>query len=81
LLHALFLRGHLEELFAMTPSAPRWSTKGIVLVLSQALLAACANRWVDIWGTMPQLVEPANLPPTPFVGFSILPRFMSKKNL
>lgn len=25
------------------------------------------NQWVDIWGTMPQLVEPANLPPAPFV--------------
>lgn len=24
------------------------------------------NQWVDIWGTMPQLVEPANLPPAPY---------------
>ncbi|KAL1852056.1 hypothetical protein Daus18300_012338 [Diaporthe australafricana] len=24
------------------------------------------NQWVDIWGTMPQLVEPANLPPPPY---------------
>lgn len=29
----------------------------------------CANgtEWVTIWGTMPQLTEPANLPPAPFV--------------
>ncbi|KUI57234.1 hypothetical protein VP1G_04523 [Cytospora mali] len=24
------------------------------------------SRWVDIWGSMPQLVEPANLPPAPY---------------
>lgn len=24
------------------------------------------NQWVDIWGSMPQLVEPGNLPPAPF---------------
>ncbi|EAW11723.1 SGNH/GDSL hydrolase family protein [Aspergillus clavatus NRRL 1] len=24
------------------------------------------SHWVDIWATMPQLVEPYNLPPTPF---------------
>ncbi|KAL2287228.1 hypothetical protein FJTKL_05737 [Diaporthe vaccinii] len=24
------------------------------------------NQWVDIWGTMPQLVEPGNLPPAPY---------------
>ncbi|KAG8165450.1 hypothetical protein KVR01_005725 [Diaporthe batatas] len=24
------------------------------------------NQWVDIWGSMPQLVEPANLPPAPY---------------
>jgi hypothetical protein len=26
------------------------------------------GHWVDTWGTMPQLTEPANLPPPPFVG-------------
>lgn len=25
------------------------------------------DHWVGIWATMPQLVEPANLPPAPFV--------------
>jgi lysophospholipase L1-like esterase len=25
------------------------------------------GRWVDTWGSMPQLTEPANLPPPPFV--------------
>lgn len=25
------------------------------------------RHWVDIWASMPQLTEPANLPPTPFV--------------
>ena len=25
------------------------------------------GHWVDTWGTMPQLTEPANLPPPPFV--------------
>ncbi|CAI0651845.1 unnamed protein product, partial [Colletotrichum noveboracense] len=24
------------------------------------------KEWVTVWGTMPQLVEPANLPPAPF---------------
>ncbi|CAK40515.1 uncharacterized protein An10g00790 [Aspergillus niger] len=26
------------------------------------------SHWVDIWTAMPQLTEPANLPPAPFVG-------------
>jgi len=30
------------------------------------------NHWVDTWTSMPQLVEPANLPPAPFVSFSWL---------
>lgn len=25
------------------------------------------SHWVDAWASMPQLTEPANLPPTPFV--------------
>jgi len=25
------------------------------------------GHWVDTWGSMPQLTEPANLPPPPFV--------------
>lgn len=33
------------------------------------------NQWVDIWGTMPQLVEPANLPPAPYASiFRVLQR-------
>ncbi|KAJ5769756.1 uncharacterized protein N7511_001807 [Penicillium nucicola] len=32
------------------------------------------SHWVNIWTTMPQLVEPANLPPTPFNGsISVFP--------
>jgi hypothetical protein len=31
-----------------------------------------ASHWVDTWTSMPQLVETANLPPAPFVGFSLL---------
>lgn len=31
---------------------------------------ANASHWVDTWTSMPQLVETANLPPSPFVGFS-----------
>ena len=27
------------------------------------------SHWVNIWTTMPQLVEPANLPPVPFVRY------------
>lgn len=25
------------------------------------------GHWVDTWATMPQLTEPANLPPAPYV--------------
>jgi hypothetical protein len=25
------------------------------------------GHWIDAWATMPQLTEPANLPPAPFV--------------
>lgn len=34
------------------------------------------NRWVDSWTSMPQLVEPANLPSPPFVS-RLLPIFSS----
>lgn len=35
-----------------------------------------ANHWVSAWTSMPQLVEPDNLPPAPFVRglFPLLPR-------
>jgi hypothetical protein len=26
------------------------------------------GHWIDAWASMPQLTEPANLPPAPFVG-------------
>ena len=46
-----------------------------VLIFSQDALAHRAvkrkhddDHWVDIWASMPQLTEPANLPPVPFVG-------------
>lgn len=29
------------------------------------------GHWIDAWATMPQLTEPANLPPAPFVCISI----------
>lgn len=32
-----------------------------------AAIALGGSQWVDIWTAMPQLTEPANLPPVPFV--------------
>ena len=28
------------------------------------------RHWVDTWATMPQLTEPANLPPAPYVNLT-----------
>lgn len=28
--------------------------------------SAASEHWVDVWGSMPQLTEPANLPPAPY---------------
>lgn len=28
------------------------------------------GHWIDAWASMPQLTEPANLPPAPFVGLA-----------
>ncbi|CAN8099076.1 unnamed protein product [Discula destructiva] len=42
-----------------------WSVQGLQHRQGQK------SHWVDIWGTMPQLVEPANLPPTPFNGTGV----------
>ena len=28
------------------------------------------TEWVTLWGSMPQLTEPANLPPEPYVSLS-----------
>ncbi|KAG6864196.1 hypothetical protein C0991_011628 [Blastosporella zonata] len=40
------------------------STGFLTLLLST--LHVDASKWVDTWGSMPQLTEPANLPPAPF---------------
>jgi hypothetical protein len=29
------------------------------------------NKWIPTWGSMPQLTEPANLPPAPYVSFTV----------
>ncbi|KAM7207642.1 SGNH hydrolase [Naviculisporaceae sp. PSN 640] len=41
---------------------------GLVLLCGAVTpaLSAKGDRWVDIWGSMPQLVEPHNLPPAPY---------------
>lgn len=54
-----------------------WSSSSLVKAVALLGLSslACAKKcsnststdWVTIWGTMPQLTEPANLPPAPFV--------------
>ncbi|KAK4185974.1 SGNH hydrolase-type esterase domain-containing protein [Podospora australis] len=44
---------------------------GLVLSASSIGLANCSgsgDRWLDIWASMPQEVEPNNLPPAPFTG-------------
>ncbi|PYH88230.1 SGNH hydrolase [Aspergillus ellipticus CBS 707.79] len=38
----------------------------VALLQSTLSIASDAPHWVDIWTTMPQLTEPANLPPVPF---------------
>lgn len=50
-----------------------------LLLLNSALTQArrvCPTdeEWVTVWGTMPQLTEPHNLPPAPFVCSSWLDR-------
>ncbi|KAJ7359520.1 SGNH hydrolase-type esterase domain-containing protein [Mycena albidolilacea] len=47
----------------------------LIAILLIATRNVCAvgsldGRWVDAWTTMPQLTEPANLPPPPFNGSS-----------
>ncbi|KAJ9157738.1 SGNH hydrolase [Pleurostoma richardsiae] len=47
----------------------------LLVALQPAALASskCKNgHWVDIWGTMPQLVEPANLPNPPYNGSNVV---------
>lgn len=41
------------------------------LVLSTCIaVATCHHHWVDIWASMPQEVEPHNLPNPPYVSNS-----------
>ncbi|KAL0474542.1 SGNH hydrolase [Neurospora intermedia] len=40
----------------------------LLLCPSSSVLAKNSNQWIDIWGSMPQLVEPENLPPAPYNG-------------
>ncbi|KAK1834790.1 SGNH hydrolase-type esterase domain-containing protein [Podospora conica] len=56
----------------LSSSTLRGALSGLLLC-SSIVGAKCAGEssdkhWVDIWATMPQLVEPANLPPAPYNG-------------
>lgn len=56
-----------------------WVTLGLLAVRGDAAEVIVRNRairpepanghWIDTWASMPQLTEPANLPPAPFVCF------------
>ena len=50
---------------------------GTPIAFLKALEARQANasHWVDTWTSMPQLVETANLPPSPFVRLFLLDPF------
>lgn len=69
-------------MLGLSSSVVRSALSGLLLC-SSFVGAKCAGdskdkHWVDIWATMPQLVEPANLPPAPYVSipqFS-LPRWL-----
>lgn len=63
-------------------TASMFRTALAVLLALQIWTVHCAKRqsqqqshWVDIWGSMPQLVEPANLPSAPFVSIFIFTVF------
>ncbi|KAK1769970.1 SGNH hydrolase-type esterase domain-containing protein [Phialemonium atrogriseum] len=43
-----------------------------LLLATTSVAAKCNDHWVAIWGTMPQLVEPANLPNPPFNGTDVV---------
>lgn len=43
-------------------------TGALLLCSSSSVSAKNSNQWIDIWGSMPQLVEPGNLPPAPYNG-------------
>lgn len=50
--------------FAVLVAFETWTVEGLQRRQSEK------SHWVDIWGTMPQLVEPANLPSAPFVSLA-----------
>lgn len=54
----------------------RYSVGALLALALSAVVDArgCTNgsEWVTIWGTMPQLTEPANLPPAPFNGTGVV---------
>ncbi|KAJ5245815.1 hypothetical protein N7468_000798 [Penicillium chermesinum] len=68
------------ELLSYSTSAPpwKWSLMTIAMVIQsiiamplrevEASIDKSPSHWVDIWTTMPQLVESYNLPPAPFNG-------------
>ncbi|KAK3310139.1 SGNH hydrolase-type esterase domain-containing protein [Chaetomium strumarium] len=41
---------------------------GLVLSATFVTVATCHNHWVDVWASMPQQVEPYNLPNPPYNG-------------
>lgn len=57
----------------MSSSVFKTVLAAIFVLVFQAWTGRCEVRraekshWVDIWGSMPQLVEYANMPPVPFV--------------
>ncbi|KAJ4421123.1 hypothetical protein N0V85_000346 [Neurospora sp. IMI 360204] len=49
-------------------SLKNFLTGALLLCSSSSVSAKSSNQWIDIWGCMPQLVEPGNLPPAPYNG-------------
>lgn len=43
---------------------------GLALSAACVSVATCHDHWVDIWASMPQEVEPYNLPNAPYVSTS-----------
>lgn len=39
--------------------------------LSGAKVSRDDTNWITVWGSMPQLTEPGNLPPAPFVSSTV----------
>jgi hypothetical protein len=39
------------------------------------------GSWVDTWAAMPQLTEPANLPPSPFVSDDLIDILLARSKL